>query len=224
MSSAIRDILPLAGATALSPAPIIAVILILSAPSARRNGGAFVLGWTAGLVAVGTIVLLLSRDGSTDAPGSPSTTSSVVRLAIGLLALGLAARAWRARPARGAVAEMPRWMQRIDGMGPAACLGLGALLAGVNPKNLGLTVAAARRIAQAGLGGGEEAITLAVFAAAGTVGVMVPVTLYLLLGARAAGRLERWKTWLSGHNAVVTAVVLAIIGIVLAANAVGDLA
>ena len=50
----------------------------------------------------------------------------------------------------------------IDAINHAAwkiekALGISALLAGVNPKNLGLTLAAALTIGQAGLGGGQSA-------------------------------------------------------------------
>ena len=52
LSQAIGDLLPVAVGVALSPIPIIAVILMLGTPKARVNGPAFVVGWIVGLVAV----------------------------------------------------------------------------------------------------------------------------------------------------------------------------
>ena len=49
MGEAIGQSLPLAVGVALSPMPIIAVVLLLTTPAARRNGPAFVLGWLAWL-------------------------------------------------------------------------------------------------------------------------------------------------------------------------------
>ena len=49
MGEAIGQSLPLAIGVALSPIPIIAVVLMLTTPRARANGPAFVLGWLVGL-------------------------------------------------------------------------------------------------------------------------------------------------------------------------------
>jgi hypothetical protein len=52
LSQAIGNLLPSAIGVALSPVPIIAVILMLGTPKARSNGTVFALGWVTGLVAV----------------------------------------------------------------------------------------------------------------------------------------------------------------------------
>jgi len=57
MGEAIGQSLPLAVGVALSPLPIIAVVLMLTSPRARANGPAFVLGWLIGLGVVGALVL-----------------------------------------------------------------------------------------------------------------------------------------------------------------------
>jgi hypothetical protein len=44
---------------AISPIPIIAVVLMLVTP-ARANGPMFVLGWIVGLAAIGVIVLAIA--------------------------------------------------------------------------------------------------------------------------------------------------------------------
>jgi hypothetical protein len=56
MGEAIGQSLPLAIGVALSPIPIIAVVLMLTTPRARANGPAFVLGWLLGLGLVGAVV------------------------------------------------------------------------------------------------------------------------------------------------------------------------
>lgn len=57
MGQAIGDILPMAVGVALSPVPIIAIVLMLGTPRARSNGPAFTLGWLIGLSVAGGIVL-----------------------------------------------------------------------------------------------------------------------------------------------------------------------
>ncbi len=54
-------------------------------------------------------------------------------------------------------------MATIDKFTAGRAFGLSALLAGVNPKNLALTLAAAMSIAQAGLSGAQPWIALAIF-------------------------------------------------------------
>ncbi|GAA4234139.1 hypothetical protein GCM10022254_38320 [Actinomadura meridiana] len=53
MGEVIGDVLPLAVGVAISPIPIIAVILMLLTPWARATGLGFLGGWTAGIAASG---------------------------------------------------------------------------------------------------------------------------------------------------------------------------
>ena len=57
MGEAIGEVLPVAVGVAVSPVPIIAVILMLVTARARVNGPAFIVGWLLGLAAVGAIVM-----------------------------------------------------------------------------------------------------------------------------------------------------------------------
>ncbi len=63
MGQAIGSSLPLAVGVALSPVPIIAVVLMLTSRRARSNGQAFVIGWLIGLAVVGAIVLSVAGPG-----------------------------------------------------------------------------------------------------------------------------------------------------------------
>ena len=64
MGQAIGGSLAFAVGIALSPIPIIAVVLMLTSDKARVNGPGFVLGWLVGLGIVGAIVLAIaSRPG-----------------------------------------------------------------------------------------------------------------------------------------------------------------
>ena len=80
MGQAIGGSLPLAVGIALSPIPIIAVVLMLTSRRARVNGPAFVLGWLAGLAIVGAIVLAVAGAGGGSKSGSPATWVSWVKI------------------------------------------------------------------------------------------------------------------------------------------------
>ena len=215
MGEAIGAVIGLAVGVAISPVPIIAVILMLFTPKARQNGVAFLLGWVVGLVVVGTLVLVADVSSS---DSGESTASGWVKLILGALLLGLAWRSWSNRPQGDRQPEMPKWMSSIDGFTPGKSLGFAALLSGVNPKNLALTVAAAASIGAAGLSQGQEFATLAVFVVIASITVALPVVFYLVLGERAAATLTGWKGWLQTNNATVMVVLLAVFG----AKLVGD--
>jgi len=223
MGTVIGDILPLAIGVALSPVPIIAVILMLFSKKARSTSLGFLLGWILGLVVVGTIVVLIANPAQQSTGGESSPLAAVLRLLLGLLFLFLAYRNWKKRPQPGEQAEMPRWMSGIDSMTAGKAVGLGALLSGVNPKNLALTLAAGVAIAAAGLGSTQTVVALAVFIVLASVSVAAPVILNLALGDKAAGTLNTWKAWLTQNNATVMTVLFIVFGMVLLGKGLGAL-
>src|ERR1035441_8668474 len=154
--------------------------------------------------------------------GLPST-QPISRITFGVLFLLLAGKQWRGRPAPGEQAPPPKWMAALDTFGPGKSLGLGAALSGVNPKNLVLTIAAAASIAQAGLPGVQQVGVLAVFIVLGSVTVAAPLVIYLAMGAKAAGILEGWRTWLAGHNAAIMLVLFLVFGVLLVGQGIAGL-
>jgi Sap, sulfolipid-1-addressing protein len=223
MGEAIGQSLPLAIGVALSPVPIIAVVLMLTTPRARTNGPAFVLGWLLGLGVVGAVVLALAGPGGASEDGQPATWVSWLKLLLGLLLLLVAARQFRGRPHEGEEAPLPKWMGAIDRFTPPQALGGGAALAGANPKNLLLAVGGAAAIAQTGIAGGQQAIAYAVFAVVGTLGVGTPVGIFFAMGKRSAELLGRLKDWMTHNNAVIMAVLCLVIGVKLVGDALGGL-
>jgi hypothetical protein len=222
VGQAIGDLLPSAIGVALSPVPIIAVILMLGTPRATSNGPAFAVGWVLGLVVVSTIVLVLTNGADTNDSGA-SDAVGWLKLVFGVLFLLLAAQQWRSRPKPGTEAAMPRWMAAIDSFTAGKSLGLGALLSGLNPKNLALTVAAAATISQSGLSAGGDVIAVAVFVVIGSLTVAGPVVLYLLAKERAGRWLASVKDFMAAHNAVIMMVVLLVLGAKLLGNGIGTL-
>ena len=218
MADAIGQVLPLAVGVALSPVPIIAVVLMLDTPRARANGPAFVLGWAIGLALAGTVILLVSSGANASDEGEPADWVGVLKLALGVLLLLVAARTWQVRPRGDREAELPKWMQTIDEFTASRSVGFGALLSGVNPKNLLLTVGAAAAIAQTGIPAGEQAVALAVFIVVATLGPGIPVAIYFVMGERAERLLESLKAWMGAHNAAI----MATLCLVIATKLIGD--
>jgi len=223
MASPIGDILAPAVGVAISPVPIIAVVLMLFSKRARSNSLAFLLGWVLGLTIVGVIVLYIA-DTQDLSPGSgPSTAASAIKLILGLLLLFLAAKQWRKRPKPGWEPEMPKWMKTIDSFTPAKASGLALLLSGANPKNLTLTLAAALSIAQANMSSRYSLVLLGVFVVIGSITVAIPGLIYLIRGNKAAKTLNDMKNWLIHNNATVMFVLLLILGVDLVGRGIAEL-
>ena len=224
MGQAIGSTLPLAVGVALSPVPIIAVVLMLTSRRARSNGPAFVIGWLIGLAVIGAIVLSVAGPAGASKSGSPATWVSWVKIVLGAGLLLVAVRQFRGRPKDSDEAALPKWMASIDSMKPLPVLGLAALLGGVNPKNLLLAVSAGASIAQTGISGADQAIAYAVFALIGTIGVGTPVVIYFAMGERSAKMLAALKDWMGRHNAVIMSVLCLIIAAKLIGDAISSLA
>ncbi|GAA1971494.1 GAP family protein [Catenulispora subtropica] len=223
MGQAIGSTISLAIGVALSPLPIIAVVLMLTSERARVNGLVFVLGWLIGLAVVGTIVLLVAGSASAGEAGTPATWVGWLDVVLGLLVLRAGFRQFRGRPKKGESPDMPKWLAAVERISPVRALALAAALAAVNPKNLLLAVAAATSIAQTSIPGGQQAVAYTVFAVIATIGVAAPVVIYFALGDRAPHVLGGLKDWMAHNNAVIMAVLCLLIGVKLIGDAIGVL-
>ena len=217
----IGQLLPAAVAVALSPIPIIAIVLMLGTPKARTNGPAFAAGWVAGLVVVMVVILFVA--GGSDTSSTASDTVNWLQVAIGVLFLAMARRQWSGRPKPGEEAQMPSWMATIDNVEPSRAVGLGFLLSAVNPKNLALTASAAASIAQAGLSDGDQFAAALAFVIIGSVTVAGSVLFYLVATEKAAPVLASVKDFMAAHNAVIMMVILLILGVKILGEGLGGL-
>jgi len=223
MRQAISEVLPLAIGVAISPVPIIAVILMLFSQRARVNGPLFLVGWVLALSVVAGVAYTLADAADVSSSTSASDTVSWGKILLGVGFLALARRQWAKRPAPGEQAEMPKWMGSIDALQPVRAFALGVLLAGVNPKNLVLTVAAATALAQAGVTGGDAVGGIVVFVVVASLTIALPVAYRLLGGDGARAKLDEMKEWLGAHNAAVMAVLFLVFGVDLLAKGLGRL-
>ncbi len=223
MGQAIGDFLPAAVGVAISPLPIIAVVLMLVTPRGRVNGVACLVGSVVGVVTAGTILLLVANSASASDDGQPANWVGWLKLVLGVAMLFLALKQWRDRPRDGKEAAMPAWMGELDAFSPPKAAAAGFVLSALNPKNLVLIVAGVASIAQAGLSGGEQALAFAIFTVVASIGVVTPVALSFALGDRAIPLLNRLKAWLAQNNAVIMAVVLVLIGVKLVGDAISAL-
>jgi hypothetical protein len=223
MGQAIGESLPFAVGVAISPIPIIAIILMLLSARAGANSASFLAGWVVGVAGASIVLLAVSGTLSTDSSGAPSSTSSTIKLVLGVVLLAMAARRFRQRPSAGQDAELPAWMSGIDSLTPVKAAGLGVALAAVNPKNVLLIAGAMVGISQIDLTRSDQVVVVAVFVVIAVSTVVAPVVIYRVAGERAQHLLDAMKAWLTTNNAAVMAVLLLILGVVLVGKGIAGL-
>ncbi len=218
MAEGIGEVLTYAVGVAISPVPIIAVILMLFSARARVNGPMFLAGWALALAVVSGVSYVVSDASDAATDSTASDTVSWGQIVLGVLLLLFATRQWRSRPAAGVAPEMPKWMAGIDAFSPVKAFALALLLAGVNPKNLLLSAGAGAALAQLGPTTTDAVVSLIVFVVLGSITIAVPVVYYLVGGERARAALDSTKEWLAVHNAAVMTVLFLVFGVKLIAE------
>lgn len=198
--------LPSALGIALSPAPIIAVILMLFSVNARRNSIAFALGWFMTILGTSFAVSFFSFE-IDDGPGGISWA----KIILGLILLSLAVKNWHNMPQKGEKVEMPVWMEKIDNFTIVKAGGFGIILSGLNPKNLPLILAGGIAISESGNARFMEFLAFSIISAST---IIVPVLFYFFFRERAEKTLDVWKKWLVQNNTIVMFWVLLIVGVV----------
>jgi hypothetical protein len=212
MGKVLGDVLGFAAGVAISPLPIIAIILILATPRGRLNGFLFTVGWILGLAILGAVMLAIASPAGASAHKHPATWVGALKLALGVFLVVFGARQWHRRPRDPSQAQLPKWMGAIDRLSPVKILALGLALAALNAKNAPLTIAAGAAIGSAGLPVGQQIASLAVFVVVASLGLLAPLGVFLLGGERARTTLGNWKDWAAQHNVAVMAVLFFVLG------------
>jgi Sap, sulfolipid-1-addressing protein len=170
---------------ALSPLPILAILLFLGGSRPKANATAFCLAWIGG-VASATIVAVLAVERSNVTDSEP-VWLAVAELVVGAAFLVLASYIAfdRGRPA----AASPAWQAALDRAGPFQAAALAFFLSCANPKNLALILGAAVLMVDVTSGNSELAVSTGAFVAVAVAGVSLPVAVYGVFPDRVGPRL-----------------------------------
>lgn len=210
------DLLPYAVPVALSPLPIIAVVMLLLAPAGMRGGLGLLAGRLATLVAATLAFAALS--GLLDGGAGDEEERGWLRIGLGLALIAGAGLIWRKDRKAGASADPAGWMRAIDRATPASALRLGAMLTLVNLKELAFAFGAGLMIG--GLAAGPAVLAALTFSVVAGLGVAVPVLAMLVAGDEARERLAGVRDWLVRNQAIAMAVVLLLIGAMLVGSGI----
>jgi threonine/homoserine/homoserine lactone efflux protein len=203
--------LPAAMAIALSPFPVVGIVLILAGSRGRTNGPLFAAGWIVGLSVVTALVIVVFGDAR-----DPGSTSSAIadsgRVVAGAALVALGVRKWWTRSRDGEDRDVPGWMSSLSSATPAKALLLGMMLSCANPKILVLAAAAATSIVETGARGAQLVVAVVVFVLLGSLTVVGAVVLSFVGGTRGAAILDSVRTFMMDNSTAITVVILLILG------------
>lgn len=206
-----------ASAIAVSPIPIIAVILMLMTPRSTSLGFAFLLGWLGGILVATTVFVLLADAVPSGEENGAQPILGIVQLILGAALLFLGWRQWRSRPTAGTTPELPAWMSKIDAIRVPAAAGLAFALAAANPKNLLVAASAGATIGHGELDAASLLVVILVFGVIAASTVMIPVLFNAVAPKAAASALTSIRAWLTTNNSVIMTVLFVVLG----ANVIG---
>lgn len=205
---------------AITPAAVIASLLLLGSSRPFRNVAALATPFLAvyGALSVAALVVGQASDTGGD---DPSSTRGWVSLAVGAVMMTAGVASWRRPPHPGHTSE-PGWVSRLRDPSLRLVLGAGLLLAVVNPNvailasGLGIVVTSDRSL-------GVQAGGVALLLAASLLDFVAPTLVFVLAGQRGRGWLRSATGWLLGHNHVIGIGVLLVFGLLLVGRGVGQL-
>jgi len=188
----VLDLVIVGLAITLEPLTLVAFTLLLAAKGGIWKGLAFILGWTACLVAVIAAVVLATGANPPRQHTAPSTAVLVVKALLGILLIWIGIRR---RRRRGRPRKPPTWMGWLDRMSPWAAAGFGAFM-----QPWSLVAIGAATVVQAKLSTAGDWLALVTFCLLATSSFLV-MELYAALSPEAAqGRLGRIRTWIDTHT------------------------
>lgn len=212
MIEALAELLPMAFVLALSPLPIMAVILALMAPAGLRGGMALALGRLISLL-VAVALAGVAAEYLAELSGS-GVWGAVLQLLLGAGLVIAAFVSWSRRPRDGS-ARLPAWLASMTQATPARAFGLGLLVTATNPKDLAIAIGAGLTIGATidDIPGAFGAAT--VFALLATLTAIAPLVAFVMLGDRAGDVLSAARDWLTANLKLVVSVILLLIGVLL---------
>lgn len=208
------QLIPLATGLIISPLPIVAVVAIVLGVRGKAAAMAYTVAY-AGVAFAVTVVTAFTTHAAVRATGvKHSTVNVVVSVVVGLLFLAFAALSWRGRPAPGVSAKPPAWLAKAETLSLGGCALLGAGMSLTQTKNLLAEVKAGTIIAAVDHNPVFVISMALLFAVVGALALIVPTLMATSGSPRARQQLEALKAEMIEHNALMMAVLFAILGAV----------
>lgn len=213
MVEMLGELFPYAIGVALSPLPLIAVLLVLRSLAGRAAGAAFLAARLVVILAVAAIAALVA-DFLPESNGV-SATGAAIRILLGTVLMVWAATKLIQRSKAAAEPSPPQWVAALEGTTTLGAARWGVILSAANIKELAFGIGAGVTIGSAAIGIGPTIAAAAIYAILACMGVILAVGAFWVAADRVREPLDRARTWLISNNTVILGAVLLIIGAML---------
>lgn len=208
LSALLLQILPVAVAITINPVPITAALIMPATRRPAANGVAYCATLAIVMAAFGAALLLLLHGVAPAGGGRIDLLVHIAWLLVGLGFLSAFAVMVARKPAPDGRAREPRWMRKIEGLGPAGAAVVGLLLV-----NYEMEAPALMDILGAGVPRSEAFFALAVFIAVGCSLPVLLVVASIVARRRVASAMEKAKSWLAVHDRPILLALFGVIGV-----------
>ncbi|MFI6426297.1 GAP family protein [Promicromonospora sp. NPDC050880] len=204
---------------AVTPAAIVACLLLLGSHRPYRNVAVF--GGTVLVVyaALGAVALVLGRSTGTQETADPGTVRGWIGLVVGVLflvggvlaLLRRRAAAGTPAPAPGAEPEAPGWARRLAHPTTRVLVISAVVLALVNP-NVAIFLSGLGMVLTADVAVAGQVLGVLVLVVASVLDYVIPTAFYAATGLPGRRRLTAMRSWLVQHDRAIGAAVLLVFG------------
>ena len=214
MLEALIKSFPMAMGIALSPAPILAIIMLLMTKRAKISAPLFLLGWIIGLQIVGVIIILMP--GVIADHGGMSDTTGTVKIIAGIVLLLLIIPIWIKKKKQEGKERIPKLFNNLDEFGVIKVFIIGFTFSALSFKNVALSASGAAHIHTTSLiDYFETLIGVFLFSIIASFTIILPILIYFLAPNKIEILLLKWRSWLIKYNKDILMLMLLVAGIML---------
>jgi threonine/homoserine/homoserine lactone efflux protein len=216
-----------AAGVAISPTPVMVVLLMLFSPGGRKSAFAFLIGWVVGLGLLAFVVYWILETGRSALESSSAFSRPAIQIMLGIAVIWIGARQWKKPPRQNAENATPKWMasadrvlsQSSDKFTPRRALFLAVFMSALSPKNIALMLAFGLSLTQASLRTDQSAALLFLFVVLSSLTIGIPVLYAMVKGEGAQDDLNRVKSWVVSNRSRSLALLLFVLAGIMIINA-----
>jgi hypothetical protein len=215
LSLILFSLLPLGIGAAISPWPTTVTIMFLSTGRPLAKALAYLIGYSAVLVAIGIFALTVFGGGDYKGGDRLSAVGGTLDVVFGILFLVLALKLWLKAPDPSA--PPPRWMSAFESINIGGAFLLGVFMMVTNFSTLPLYIAGLKELVTANLNPAGNLFALVLFILLIVVELLVPTVVYARSPRRGGELLDGARQWLEKYNRVISICIFVFYGILLLA-------
>ncbi len=231
MASALFFDLVYALGVAISPTPVILVILMLFGVRGHMNALGYLLGWIIGLVVLGVLIFALVTAGIIFLNAESGIFRPSVQVLLAFVLFWVAHRQWTKPVHADPDTDGPKWMGSVDkilsrtdnAIAPERAFFLAIVMSAISPKNIALMIAAVLAFSQTDLETQDIVLLFVLFVVISSLTIGIPVAYALLKGDKAVESLNNWKVWLLTNSPRAAAILVGMLGLVMLLNGLSGL-